>query len=69
MELCDIYYDFWEWMKEISVGVGLNVYTLLEIWRKKVNCSKKPSEKKNGLEQKQKKRKKKNEQKKKKEKN
>ena len=36
----------------------LNEYTLLEIWKKeKVDCSKRPSEKKNGLEQKQKKKK------------
>ena len=47
-------------MKEISVGVCLNDYTWLEIWEKKkrkMDCSKRPSEKKNkkkyGLEQKQ----------------
>ena len=33
MELCDIYYGFWEGMKEISVGVCLNDYTWLEIWK------------------------------------
>ena len=49
-------------MKEISVGVCLNDYTWLEIWEKKnkVDCLKRPGEKKNlkkkiGLEQKQKK--------------
>ena len=46
MELCDIYYGFWEGMKEISVGVCLNDYTWLEIWKKKkVDCSERPSEK------------------------
>ena len=34
MELCDIYCGFWEGIKEISVGVCLNEYTLLEIWEK-----------------------------------
>ena len=57
MELCDIYCGFWEGMKEISVGVCLNDYTWLEIWKIKWDCSKRPSEKKiwkkNGLEQKQ----------------
>ena len=58
MEQCDIYCGFWEGMKEISVGVCLNDYTWLEIWKKKSGLFKKrPSEKnlkKNGLEQKQK---------------
>ena len=66
MELCYIYYGFWEEMKEISVGVCLNEYTWLEIWEKKSGLFKKTKWKKNGLEQKQKKRKKKNEKKRKK---
>ena len=47
-------------MKEISVGVCLNDYTWLEIWKIKWIVQKRPSEKKkkfekkNGLEQKQK---------------
>ena len=46
MELYNIYCGFWEGMKEISVGVCLNDYTWLEIWKKKkVDCSKRPSEK------------------------
>ena len=47
MELCDIYCGFWEGMKEISVGVCLNEYTWLKIWKKKCGLFKKrPSEKK-----------------------
>ena len=61
MELYNIYCGFWEGMKEISVGVCLNDYTWLEIWKKKVDCSRKDqvkkNRKKNGLEQKQKKKK------------
>ena len=55
MELCDIYCDFWERMKEISVGVCLNNYTWLEIWEKEKWIVQKDQVKKNGLEQKQKK--------------
>ena len=33
MELYNIYCGFWEGMKEISVGVCLNDYTWLEIWK------------------------------------
>ena len=55
MELCDIYYGFWEGMKEISMGVCLNEYTWLEIWEKKEKwIVQKDQVKKNGLEQKQK---------------
>ena len=62
MELCDIYCGSWEGMKEISVGVCLNDYTWLEIWKKKkwivqkdqVKSEKKKLKKKYGLEQKQK---------------
>ena len=55
MELCDIYYGFWEGMKEISVGVCLNDYTWLEIYEKEKWIVQKDQVKKNGLEQKQKK--------------
>ena len=62
MELYNIYCGFWGGMKEISVGVCLNKYTWLEIWEKKrkVDCSKRQSEKKIfektfGLEKKKKK--------------
>ena len=62
MELYNIYCDFWEGMKEISVGVCLNDYTWLEIWKIKwivqKDQVKKKFEKKNGLEQKQKEKKK-----------
>ena len=34
MEHYNIYCDFWEGMKEISVGVYLNEYTWLEICEK-----------------------------------
>ena len=60
MELYNIYYGFWEGMKEISVGVCLNKYTWLEIWEKKKKSGlfkktkRKKNLKKNGLEQKQK---------------
>ena len=60
MELYNIYCGFWEGMKETSVGVCLNDYTWLEIWKIKWIVQKRPSEKKkkiwkkNGLEQKQK---------------
>ena len=61
MELCDIYYGFWEGMKEISKkwGVPKWIYMVGNLREKrKVDCSKRPSEKKNDLQQKQKKRKK-----------
>ena len=59
MELYNIYCGFWEGMKEISVGVCLNDYTWLEIWKikwivKKKKKTKKKNFEKNGLEQKQK---------------
>ena len=54
MELCDIYCGFWEGIKEISVGVGLNDYTWLEIWEKEKWIVQKDQvkRKKNGLEKK-----------------
>ena len=61
MELYNIYCDFFfEGMKEISVGVCLNDYTWLEIWKikwivqKKKDQVKRKKFEKNGLEQKQK---------------
>ena len=67
MELYDIYCDFWEGIKEISVGVCLNEYTWLEICEKKKSglfkkreVKKKVKKKKIGLEQKKKNEKKKN---------
>ena len=68
MELYNIYCCFWEGMKEISVGVCLNDYKWLEIWKKNGLFKKRPSEKKNlkkkyGLEQKQKEKKMKKEKK------
>ena len=47
MELRDINCGFWEGIKEISVGVGLNDYTWLEIWEKEkwIVQKRKPSEK------------------------
>ena len=55
MELYNIYYSFWEGMKEISVGVCLNEYTWLEICeQEKWIVLEKTNWKKNGLEQKKK---------------
>ena len=54
MELYDIYCDFWEGIKEISVGVCLDEYTWLEIcekekWIVKKDQVKKKREKKRVL--------------------
>ena len=46
MELYNIYCGFLEGMKEISVGVCLNKYTWWKFEGKKVDCLKRPSEKK-----------------------
>ena len=46
MELYNIYCGFWEGMKKKSVGVCLNDYTWLEIWEKKMDCSRKDQVKK-----------------------
>ena len=59
MELYNIYCGFWEGMEEISVGVCLNDYTWLEIWKKKKwivqkDQVKKKKRKEKGLEQKKK---------------
>ena len=60
MEFYNIYCDFWEGMNEISVGVCLNDYTWLEIWKIKWIVKKKKTKwkekifEKNSLEQKQK---------------
>ena len=64
MKLYNIYCGFWEGMKEISVGVCLNDYTWLEIWKKKWivqkdQVKKKKKRKEKGLEQKKKMKKKK----------
>ena len=60
MELCDIYFGFWEGMKKISVRVCLNEYTWLEIcekekWIVQEKTKWKKKLKKNGLEKKKKK--------------
>ena len=61
MKLYNIYCGFWEGMKEISVGgVPKWIYMVGNLWKRKVDSSrkdqvKKKIEKKNGLEQKQKK--------------
>ena len=67
MELYNIYCGFWEGMKEISVGGVPKWLYMIGNLKNKVDCSKRPSEKKNlkknGLEQKQKEKKMKKEKK------